>query len=307
MNRIREGSVCVKNPFNANLISRINIKPEVVDCIVFWTKNARPLMDKLNELDEMNYKYYFQFTITSYRNDIEKNINNKKEIIETFIELSNKIGKEKVILRYDPILITDQYNLDFHLKEFTALCEKLKEHTTKVIISFLDDYKKVSRNMKEFNVKELGNEEIKDISKKLVEIAGNHGLPIETCAEAIDLNSLGIKNAKCIDGELIEEIVNYKIMNKNKLDANRKYCGCMKCIDIGQYDSCIHKCLYCYANINKEKAESNFKLHNPKSPILVGDFHEELVKDRKDVKSYRVDSGLDGKKDVSIEQITLFD
>jgi DNA repair photolyase len=305
MNRIREGSVCVKNPFNSNLMSRINIKPDVVDCIVFWTKNARPLMDKLNELDEMNYKYYFQFTITPYQNDIEKNINNKKEIIETFIELSNKIGKEKVILRYDPIFVTDHYNLDFHLKSFGKLCHKLKDHTTKVIISFLDDYKKVSRNMREIKVKEIGDEEIKDISKKLVEIAGKYGLPIETCAEAINLDYLGITHAKCIDGELIEDIVNYKIINKDKLDANREYCGCMTCIDIGQYDSCIHKCLYCYANINKEKAENNFKLHNPKSPILVGDFHEKLVKDRKDVKSYRTESGTVNND--QIEQITFFD
>lgn len=290
MNRIREGSVCVSNPFNANQISRINIKPDVVDCIVFWTKDAKPIMNKLSELDDRNYKYYFQFTITPYQNDIEQNIRDKKEIVNTFIELSNMIGKDRVILRYDPIFLTDKYSIDYHFRAFEALCLKLKDRTNKIIVSFLDDYKKVSRNMKGFNVKELNNEDLISISQGLVGIAGKFGLPVETCAESIDLNFLGINHARCIDGELIEEIINCPIMYKDKLDGNRSHCGCMKCIDIGQYDTCVHNCLYCYANVNKRKAANSFQLHDPQSPILVGSCVDRLIKDRKDVKSYRIDS-----------------
>jgi len=287
MNRIREGSVCVINPFNKNQISRVNITPEVVDCMVFWSKDPRPLMKHLDEIDALGYKYYFQFTITAYRRDVELNLN-KKEIIKTFIELSEKIGKEKVILRYDPIFLTDNYSFDFHLKALDVLCDRLKDHTNKIVISFLDDYRKVASNMKGFNLQQLSERSMIEIAGALVEIASRYHLPMETCAEKIDLEELGINHAKCIDGELIEKIVKYPIKHKDKKDKNRDYCGCMKCIDIGQYDTCVHNCLYCYANVNKERARSNYKLHNPKSPVLFGDYNIDLVKDRKDVKSFRI-------------------
>lgn len=288
MERVKHGFVYVKNPFNAKQISRVNIRPDVVDCIVFWTRNPKPIIENLNELDALGYNYYFQFTITPYHEDLEKNNPNKKRVIETFMQLSKKIGREKVILRYDPILLTERYSIDFHKKAFGILCDKLHNYTEKVIISFLDDYRKVSRNMKDFNLEEIDNTEMIKISKALVEIGNKYNLPIETCAEAIDLEEIGVNHAKCIDGELIERISGYTIINKDKLDANREYCGCMKCIDIGQYDSCIHDCLYCYANVNKEKARLNYKNHNPKSPLLIGEYDESFVKERQDVKSFKL-------------------
>jgi DNA repair photolyase len=288
LNRIREGYVYVRNPFNYNRISKVIIKPDNVDCIVFWTKNPRPLMNKLDELDKLNFKYYFQFTITPYQEDIEKNVMSKKEIIQTFIELSNRIGKRRVILRYDPIILTERYNLEFHKKAFRVLCDKLHSYTEKVIFSFLDGYKKIAKNMQELNVREISNEDMKVIAGEFVKVAEEYGLSLETCAEKIDLRDIGIKPARCIDGDLIERIIGYKIMNKDILDGNREHCGCMKCIDIGQYDSCIHNCLYCYANVNKDKALNNYKIHNPKSPILFGDFEESQVKERKDVKGFKV-------------------
>jgi len=295
MERIKQGYVYVKNPFNAKQISKINIKPEVVDCIVFWTRNPKPIIENLKSLDESGYKYYFQFTITPYNNDLEKNNPNKKEAIKTFITLSEKIGKEKVILRYDPILITGRYSFEFHNKAFRALIEKLQGCTEKIIISFLDDYRKVSRNMKGFNLQELDNEGMRSMTQSLVEIASKYQLTIETCAEAINLADLGVNHTKCIDGDLIEKIIDYKIINKDKLDANRAFCGCMKCVDIGQYDSCIHDCLYCYANVNKEKARSNYELHDPSSPLLIGEYDESFVKDRKgkDVESFRINEKKD--------------
>ena len=121
MNRIEDGYVYVRNPFNYNQISKIDIKPDKVDCIVFWTKDPKPLLNRLKELDHKGYKYYFQYTITPYNEDLEANVINKKNIINTFMELSEMIGKEKVILRYDPIIITDKYNENFHLKAFNKL------------------------------------------------------------------------------------------------------------------------------------------------------------------------------------------
>lgn len=286
MNRIREGYVYVRNPFNYKQISKVNITPDVVDCIVFWSKNPKPLMENLNELNKRGYKYYFQFTITPYDEDIEVNVGNKKEIVNTFIALSQSIGKEKVILRYDPIILTEKYSMNFHRRAFQTLCQRLHDYTEKIIISFLDDYRKISKNMRELKVNEYTTEVMYSIAKDMIQIAKEFGLSIETCAEVIDLEGLGIRHGKCIDGDVIEKIIGYQIIHKEKLDGNREYCGCMKSIDIGQYDSCMHHCLYCYANVNKEKAERNHELHDSKSPILLGSFDDSQVKERKDVKSF---------------------
>lgn len=288
MNRINAGYVYVRNPFNYNQISNIDINPDKVDCIVFWTKNPKPLLPRLKELDDRGYKYYFQYTITSYDKEVETDVIDKRSIINTFIELSEKIGKDKVILRYDPIIVTDKYSVDFHLKAFEKMCLIIHEYTNKIIFSFLDDYRKVSMNMKNIGVKELTEKEMKNLSLKLVEITNQYGIALETCAEKIDLQDIGISHTKCIDGDLIEKIIGYEIKNKDHLDGNRKDCGCMKCIDIGGYNTCIHNCIYCYANTNKNKAASNFKMHDPNSPILSGNFIKEKVKERKDVKSYKI-------------------
>lgn len=297
INRIKDGFVYVRNPFNYNQISKINISPENVDCIVFWSKNPKSIIEKLHILDDLNYKYYFQFTITPYNKDLEKNMANKKEIINTFIELSKLIGKNKVILRYDPILISKKYDIDYHIKAFDKLCASLHNYTERVIFSFLDDYNKVKRNMRDINIREITEDDMKRIAYKFKKITDQYGLSIETCAEEIDLKEEGINHGKCIDGDLIESIIGNKIKNKNKLDGNRQYCGCMKCIDIGQYDSCIHNCLYCYANVNKDKAIRNYYQHDPNQPILFGDYDKENVKERKDVQSYKI---------IKNEQISLF-
>ena len=294
INRIKEGFVYVRNPFNVNQISKVNIKPDVVDCIVFWTKNPKPLMGHLKELDERGYKYYFQFTINPYGSDLEKNIGNKEKIIKTFKELSEKIGPEKVIWRYDPIIITTKYSQDYHFKQFAMLSEMLKSFTRKVVISYFDDYRKVKKNMKGLDVKDFSEQDMYDIAKQFSIIAKKHDLVIETCAEAIDLSSLGINHGKCIDGDLIEKIIGYDIQYKDKRDNNRENCGCMKCIDIGQYDTCVHNCIYCYANINKDIAIRNKANHNPQSPILFGTYDQGNVKDRKDIELFRIDPGLFG-------------
>lgn len=136
-NRIKEGFLYVRNPMNAHQISEIKITPDVVDCIVFWTKNPLPMMKRLNEIKD--YNYYFQFTLTGYGNDVEVNLPNKKtEMIPVFQELSEKIGKQKVIWRYDPIFFSDRYTKEYHLKAFKSIAEALSGYTEKCVISFVD-------------------------------------------------------------------------------------------------------------------------------------------------------------------------
>ena len=144
MQRLKEQYVLVRNPFNANLVSRIPLSPSHIDVIVFWTKNSLPFHKYLKDIDNLGYKYYFQYTITPYKKDMEENLLDKKIIINSFQELSTLIGKEKVILRYDPIVLTSSYTIDYHIKAFEKLCNHLKDYTNKIIFSFLDDYKKIS-------------------------------------------------------------------------------------------------------------------------------------------------------------------
>lgn len=289
MERLRQKYVLVRNPFNAHSISRIPLSPENVDTIVFWTKNSKPIHKYLDEIDELGYKYYFQYTITPYKNDLEEKVQDKKEIVETFKKLSEKIGSEKVILRYDPVILSDNYTIDFHKKAFARLSDLLAPYTKKIIFSFLDDYKKISKNIKQLNIKEISEEEMYIIAENFSSIAKDNGLIIESCAEQIDLGRFGINHGKCIDDELIEKITGYKISAGK--DNQRNACGCIKCIDIGEYNTCMHKCLYCYANINKDAAFKNYKLHDKNSPLLIGyvDGIKDKITDRniKDTKSLK--------------------
>lgn len=289
MERLRQKYVLVRNPFNAHSISRIPLSPENVDTVVFWTKNSKPIHKYLDEIDELGYKYYFQYTITPYKNDLEEKVQDKKEIVETFKKLSEKIGSEKVILRYDPVILSDNYTIDFHKKAFARLCDLLAPYTKKIVFSFLDDYKKISKNIKQLNIKEISAEEMCIMAEYFADTAKKYNLKIESCAEQIDLERFGINHGKCIDNELIEKITGYKLSVGR--DNQRNACGCIKCIDIGEYNTCMHKCLYCYANINKEAAFKNYKLHDKKSPLLIGyvDEIKDKITDRniKDTKSFK--------------------
>ena len=269
-NRIKEKYVYVRNPMNISQVSKINLSAEFVDCIVFWSKNPEPMIDKLDLLK--NYKYYFQFTLTSYGADIEKNIPSKREkIFDTFKKLSDKIGDKKVIWRYDPIIITDKYSLGYHKKYFEKIAKTLSGYTEKCIISFMDIYSKVKRNMKEIKFYDINkdNELIMELSKHISEVGKNYNIKIETCAEEIELKDFGIEHAKCIDDKLISEIIGYDIYAKK--DKNQRLpCGCVESFDIGTYNTCLSKCVYCYANYSEDKIKEMVKKDDKNSPILCG-------------------------------------
>ena len=300
IHRLRAGTVCVVNPFNPKQISRVDIRPEVVDGIVFWSKNPKLLMNHLKEIDQLGYNYYFQFSLTPYDKDLESGLPPKTELVETFIELSELIGKEKVNLLYNPIVITEKYSVAYHLRAFEQLCQRLSQHTEKVMISFVDAYKKNSKQFKTHGIQTISNEDKRQMAGQLKGITNRYGLVLETCSEAMDLSYLGIQHGKCIDGDRIERIAGYQIMNKDKRDGTREACGCMKCIDIGQYNNCLNGCIYCYANTNGPSVMANHRLHKVDSEILIGELDEDLVTERKGIKSYRIDEEEEG-------QIGLFD
>lgn len=216
-NRIKEGYLYVRNPMNAHQISKIILSPEVVDCIVFWTKNPEPMFSRLDELDA--YKYYFQFTLTGFGNDIECNVPHKKEhMIPVFQKLAGKIGKEKVIWRYDPIIFTDKYTPEYHLRAFQQIAGELKGFTSKCVISFVDIYTKNKKNMNAMNSYSLPEEELAAFAAQIASMAKDNDIRVASCAEAIDLSACGIEHNCCIDRELIEQIIGYKIRaDKDKI------------------------------------------------------------------------------------------
>ncbi len=302
INRIKEGYVLSRNPMNRNQLLRLVLSPDIVDCIVFWTKNPIPMIPKLDALKD--YCYYFQFTLTGYGKDVEAHLpDKKKDLIPAFQRLSEKIGPERVIWRYDPILVNDTYTVDYHISAFTQIAEALNGYTEKCVFSFVDDYSKNSTALRSLNVRNLSGDEMRDISVKLRDIAKANNMVIATCAEEIDLEELGIEHNACVDKALIERLTGGKIKDtkKNTKDSGqRKACKCMPSKEVGCHNTCGNGCVYCYANYSPESVKKSMAKYDPNSPILcdtVGP--DEQIKDASDMKP------LVQKE--SNEQLSLFD
>lgn len=269
INRLKEGFAYAKNPMNPKQISKISLNKDVVDCIVFWTKNARPMLGQLDKIRDMGYQYYFQFTITPYDRSVEKHLDDKAKIIETFKELSEKIGEQRLIWRYDPVIVNDSYSTEYHLDSFYKICSSLNGYTSKCIFSFVDLYSKMRKSSKGIVEKEINSENMNKIAQGFSEISKRNQMKLETCSEEIDLSKYGIGHTSCIDKKTIEDIIGYSI-NAKKSQGQRQYCECIESIEIGAYDCCSHGCIYCYATSNMNKVYSNIKSHNSHSPLLIG-------------------------------------
>ncbi len=279
INRIKEGFLYVRNPMNIHQISKISLLPEVIDGIVFWTKNPLPMMDKLHLFDR--YTYYFQFTVNSYAQDIEPHVPNKNDIIiPAFRELSKILGAGRVIWRYDPIILTEKYTIDYHVTYFEEIAKRLSGYTKKCVISFVDMYRNTQGNMKAFGLLPMGTKEMLELAQRLATIAEKYNIIIESCAEKINLEQFGIAHGHCIDCGLFEKLLGCKLeLDKDK--NQREECGCMTSIDIGTYNTCNNGCRYCYANYSAKTVKRLSSLHDPLSPLISGVVGpDDVVKER---------------------------
>jgi hypothetical protein len=276
-NRIREGFVDVRNPFRSSQVSRYSLSPDIVDGIVFWTKDPEPMLKRLHAFDD--YAYYFQFTLTPYGKDIEENMPDKHELIKTFKELSSRIGNDRVIWRYDPILLNSQYEAARIIRAFKTIAAELKGFTKQVIFSFLDDYRIDGKSIYDsLSAKKIAAVQQNQIAEQIADIARDNGMTVSTCAEAIDLNRYNIEHARCVDSRIFEKLNNSKLSRlKNKYEeiakdpSQRKECLCVDSIDIGWPNICMNGCKYCYATTNTAELDKNFKKHNPLSTLLCGE------------------------------------
>jgi DNA repair photolyase len=278
MNRIKDGFFVSVNPFNSKMVKKYSLSKKDVDVIVFWTKNPKPLIKDLDELNSEGYNYYFQFTLNDYPKVFEPNVPPIENRIETFQELSLKIGPQKVIWRYDPIIISSITPVTYHLEKLEFISQKLRGFTERIIISFMDYYGKVKHRVKKLGEKEKikfrdiieddYRTDLYDLVKSVKSISLKTNLRTFTCAEMIDLDDLGIEHGSCIDIELIRNLFNiHKIFRKDK--NQRKECLCGESVDMGMYDTCRFQCNYCYANSSPKKIMNNLAKYNSKNPSLV--------------------------------------
>ena len=278
INRLREGSVCVRNPYRRTQVSRIPLSPHVIDCIVFWTKDPAPLLPYLDEMEAMGYRFYFQFTLTPYGKDVEQNLRDKAEIVKTFHFLAAKIGRERIKWRYDPIILNGSFDLDYHKTQFESLCQQLASDTESVTISFVDWYNRHQGR----NLRVVTYEEMAELSSYIAEIARRFGIAASACCEQTDFTSFGVKRASCISKETVEQLCGCPIPARR--DKNqRKGCGCVESVDIGAYQTCLNGCTYCYANHGIPAAA--VLRHDPCSPLLVGNLEPNDVVTRREVHS----------------------
>ena len=258
LNRIKEGYVCVRNPYNPKQVTKYSLSPEVVDLIAFCTKNPLPMLPFLDELKP--YGQYWFVTITPYGRDIEPNVPDKETV-----------GADSMGWRYDPIFIDKKHSVEWHISEFEKMAEILAGYTKTCVISFIDIYKKVERNFPE--AKSVRAEDRAVIGKAFVKIASKYGMVLKPCAEGEDLAKYDADCSGCMTVHTFETALNSRLeVPKRKKNQRNGECACLLGTDIGAYDTCGHLCKYCYANVNPVLVKENMRKHNPDSPFLIGGY-----------------------------------
>ena len=273
-NRVEEGFVCTRNPYNDD-IYKYPLDSKIIDCLCFCTKNPKPMLKDLDKLNDFNQFWFV--TITPYGRDIERNVPSFKRVIKSFKELSETLGVNKVSWRYDPIFITEKYSLDFHIDKFEEMASELHTYTDDCTISFIDLYQKVLRNFPE--VREVIRQEQLIIGENFARIADDYDIQMKTCVEGTLLDRFGFDSSGCMTQNVIEKAIG----NNLKIPKGKyriRECDCIFGRDIGAYNTCMHGCKYCYANANMKLVKRNQKLHNPDSPLLIGDVNDgDIVKE----------------------------
>jgi hypothetical protein len=302
--RLKEGYVKWKNPFNG---VPLYVSFQNTRLIVFWSKNYKPLIKHLDYLNDKGINYYFQFTLNDYDAErLEPHVPHVQKRIETFIELSEKAGKEKVIWRFDPLILTDKMGVDELLRKVEGIGNQLKNHTNKLVFSFSDikTYKKVQNNLRNNAIPyhEFDEQTMNEFAAGLQNLNKNWHFELATCAEQIPFEQYGIVHNKCIDDDLMIKLFSHdtalmdflgvkiippntdmfnpngsiekkrKNKGKDKDKGQRQFCGCFVSKDIGEYNTCPYLCEYCYANDNKDKVLMNCKSHkqNPDNETITG-------------------------------------
>jgi len=274
MNRVRAGFCTVPNPVNPRQVSRVSLRPEDVDVIVFWTRDPKPLHARLAELDERGFRYYFQYTILANPRVLEPGTPPVEVAVNTFRSLADRIGPDRVVWRYDPVIITERTPEAYHLDRMASIAATLRGYTKRLVISLVDMYPHVEARFRSLGEKgkpiTLSREPLADDGIRLMAgIAEANAMEISSCAEDIAWAEQRVRPGQCVDDQLIEKVFGISVTHQ-KDPHQRQACGCVVSKDIGAYDTCAFRCLYCYATRNAGAARRNRLKHDPEAPSLIG-------------------------------------
>lgn len=290
--RLASGYLVWTNPFNS-------LRKQIVSfaktrAVVFWSKNPAPIERHLGQLEERGINYYFTFTVNDYeREGLEQSVPPLDERLATFRRLAKRLGGERVVWRFDPIIVGDSLTPERILEKIERIGDRLHRHTRRLVISFADvaRYRRVRRNLVRAGFDdsaEPGPEAVRRIAGGIQALNENWGLSVASCAEEVDLSAFGIAHNRCVDDELMARVFSHDaelmaflgraggaaapLPGRGAPDANplkdrsqRKLCGCVASKDIGRYNTCPHRCAYCYANSSFERADDAKGRHTPES------------------------------------------
>jgi DNA repair photolyase len=265
INRLRAGYALVRNPVQRDVVYKVNLAPRNIDMLVFMTKDPRPIAGHLDEMTEMGIRYCFQVTVTPYGKDVESGVPFKADIVDSFKEISDKIGKDRIIWRYDPVIINDRYDIKYHSRKFSMLCDEFQGYTDRCTFGFVDLYKKLERLSEEEKLRKTNPSEIRQIGKMMSETVKGRGMQLNYCCADVDLSEYGISHKGCIDKDHMTSLNAPSELSPPLRDR----CKCVKNIDIGSYDTCDHNCIYCYANASSDENRKR-KVYDPEGELLFG-------------------------------------
>ena len=269
-NRLDEGFVLVRNPYYPKLVTKFILNPDVVDVISFCSKNPRPMFQYMDKLSK--YKQFWHITITGFGKDLEPNVPHVDQVIEDFKYLSNIVGPNSIVWRYTPIIVTDKYSIERHIRAFEYIASRLSNYTKVVVFGFLDLYDKLQKIHPE--LKDTSNENKIFLAKEFLKIANKYHMELRLCSKEKWLKDYGIDVNGCLRLEDYEKALGVKLKPTQKMEARKNYCSCFLSNDIGSYNSCLHLCKYCYANGIEKQILINHKKHDEHSPFLIG--HSEV-------------------------------
>jgi len=276
--RIRAGYCRMVNPYGRQFY-KIDLTPTYVDGIVFWTKNVGPFLKYLPEIQERGYPFIVQHTINGYPSQLESRVTNYAHTVEAMKRVAGEYGSEHLVWRYDPIIFSSLTPFEWHLQNFASLAKQLEGTTDEVVISFAEVYRKTKRNVElaakehNFTWSEHQDEEFvlatgRALATELVQIAATHKMKLRICSQKRFLVEGVIEEARCVDADRLERVSGTLFENKKRQKDNRKECGCFASRDIGEYDTCPHGCVYCYAVHNRDIALQRYKNHDPEGEFL---------------------------------------
>jgi hypothetical protein len=270
LNRLEAGYCRVVNPYGGPPV-RVSLLPEDVEGIVFWTKNVGPFLSRLPAVRARGIPFTVQYTINAYPRALELSVTDALRSVEHVKALHDEYGPRVPVWRYDTILFSSLTPPDFHLRSFERIARALEGFTDEVVVSFAQIYRKTKRNMDRaaaesgFTWDDPTGADKRALLAALAGCARSHGMQMSVCGQREFLTD-GVADARCIDPIRLGDVAGRPIPASAR--GHRKECGCFQSRDIGEYDTCPHGCVYCYAVRRRALARERYRRHDPNGEFL---------------------------------------